>query len=159
MQLGLAQEVERKTFFWHILQNILKKNIKFKCSGISAWQHRSLIGHMEAASYQIDIEGDDGGSFWCVADDLVLLAMEHQGQHLIPVGCRRGGCGICKVQVLSGEYETLVMSRAQVSINEEADRYALACRLMPKSDLKISVVNKIWIERRKEQLQKQQLGG
>ena len=114
---------------------------------------------MEEAAFQIEIEGGDGGSFSCAADDRVLLAMERQGQHYIPVGCRRGGCGICKVQVLSGEYETLVMSRAQVSEEEETDRFALACRLMPRSELKLSVVNKIWIERRKEQLQKQQLGG
>ena len=139
--------------------NIFNTQNYFKFSVACTLPRGSLITRMEAASYQINIEGDDGGSFSCVADDRVLLAMEHQGQHLIPVGCRRGGCGICKVQVLSGEYETLVMSHAQVSEEEEADSYALACRLMPKSDLKLSVVNKIWIERRKEQLQKQQLGG
>jgi len=114
---------------------------------------------MLEADYHIEVEGKDGGSFNCAGDDRALLAMEHQGQHLIPVGCRRGGCGICKVKVLSGEYETLVMSRAQVSEEEEANGYALACRLMPRGDLKLSVVNQIWIERRKEQLQKRQLGG
>ena len=114
---------------------------------------------MQDADYQIEIEGEDGGSFTCAGDDRALLAMEQEGQHLIPVGCRRGGCGICKVQVLSGEYETLVMSRAQVSEEEEAKGFALACRLEPRSDLKLNVVNQIWIERRKEQLAKRQLGG
>jgi len=114
---------------------------------------------MQEQPHEIEVLGQDGGRFDCAPGERVLLAMEAQGRHLIPVGCRRGGCGICKVRVRGGEYDTLVMSRAQVSEEEQADGFALSCRLIPKSDLTLSVVNTVWIERRKEQLQKRQSGG
>jgi len=107
----------------------------------------SLITQRKKVAFQIEVRGDDGGSFVCAGNNQVLLAMERQGQRIIPVGCRRGGCGICKVQVLRGDYDTLVMSRAQVSEAEEADGFALACRLTPRSDLMLKVVNQNWIER------------
>ena len=53
----------------------------------------------------------------------------------IPVGCRGGGCGVCRVRVLSGEYATKRMSRAHVSEADEAEGVVLACRLLPASDI------------------------
>ena len=97
---------------------------------------------MKEAAFQIEVEDDDEGDFTCTGESRVLLAMEHQGQCSIPLGCRRGGCGICKVRVLEGEFTTLVMSRAQVSKEEEAEGYALACRIRPQSDMKVRVVHK-----------------
>ena len=55
----------------------------------------------------------------------------------VKVGCRNGGCGVCRVRVLSGEYVTRKMSRDHVSAEDEARGYVLACRLYPKSDLEI----------------------
>lgn len=55
----------------------------------------------------------------------------------VRVGCRNGGCGLCRVRVLSGKYVTAKMSRDHVSHEEEAAGYALACRLFPGSDLEI----------------------
>jgi Ferredoxin len=34
----------------------------------------------------------------------LLVAMERAGQALIPVGCRGGGCGKCRIRILKGEY-------------------------------------------------------
>jgi|GEM_PF-608930 len=55
----------------------------------------------------------------------------------VRIGCRNGGCGVCRVRVFSGDYVTTKMSRDHVSKEEEAEGYALACRLYPKSDLVI----------------------
>ena len=67
--------------------------------------------------------------------DVVLTALEAGGATAVRVGCRKGGCGACRVRVLSGEYTTLKMSRAHVSEAEERDGYALSCRLQARTDL------------------------
>ncbi|MEM7469464.1 MAG: 2Fe-2S iron-sulfur cluster-binding protein, partial [Pseudomonadota bacterium] len=82
-------------------------------------------------SFQISIE-DSGETFNCRVDQNVLSAMERLGHKGIPVGCRGGGCGICRVQVV-GEvkhethYRTLKMSKAQVSDEDRENGIALAC--------------------------------
>ena len=55
--------------------------------------------------------------------------------HDIPVGCRGGGCGVCRIRVVAGEYTTRRMSRKHVSEADEAAGIALACRVVPASDL------------------------
>ena len=80
---------------------------------------------------------DTGESFLCDESRPVLLAMEALGRTGIPVGCRGGGCGVCKVQVLSGRYVARVMSRAHVSAAEEAAGCVLACRIRPVTDLRL----------------------
>lgn len=69
--------------------------------------------------------------------------MEVLGRRGIPVGCRGGGCGVCKVQVVEGAYHTRKMSRACLSEEEEADGVVLACKLFPESDLALQVVGKM----------------
>lgn len=73
--------------------------------------------------------------FRCPSDEKLLLAMERQGVHAIPVGCRGGGCGICRIRVKQGRYRAAKMSRSRISAAEEAAGYALACRVYPLSDL------------------------
>lgn len=82
-------------------------------------------------------------SFPCNEGADVLRAMECLGRKGIPVGCRGGGCGVCKVQVLDGRYRTGAMSRACVTADEEAQGYALACKLIPEGDLTLRVVGKM----------------
>ena len=93
-------------------------------------------------SFEIYIE-NTGETFGCRSEDNVLKAMEQLRRKGIPVGCRNGGCGVCKVKVASGRYTTQKMSRACVSVEEEAAGFALACRTHPQSDLKINVVGKM----------------
>jgi ferredoxin len=85
-------------------------------------------------SYRITV---DDHEFDCQAEETVLSAMQGNGFNCIPVGCCGGGCGICKVRVLEGIYDTKVMSRAQVSLEEENQGIVLACRTLPNSALKI----------------------
>ncbi len=83
---------------------------------------------------------DTQESFACDEAQSVLLGMEALGRKGIPVGCRNGGCGVCKVEVTSGQYVTRVMSRAHVSAEEEASGRALACRIRPTTDLRLRVL-------------------
>ena len=91
------------------------------------------------ASYTITI-AETGESYRCLDERSVLEGMEALGRKGIPVGCRQGGCGVCKVQVLEGRYAKRVMSRAHVSAEDEASGCVLSCRIKPSSDLRVSVV-------------------
>jgi len=65
----------------------------------------------------------------------LLAALERAGRRDVPVGCRNGGCGVCKVQVLEGDYRCGPMSRRHVAADQQDQGFALACRLYPISDL------------------------
>lgn len=86
---------------------------------------------------------ETGESFRCSATESVLSGMERLGRKGIPVGCRGGGCGVCKVEVIAGSYTRRVMSRACVSAEEEAANIVLACRIRPTSDLRLQVLGKM----------------
>jgi ferredoxin len=94
-----------------------------------------------AGPYTVTVE-DSGEAFACPDGERVLIAMEKQGFKPIPVGCRGGGCGACRVFVAEGTYRTRKMSRAQVSEAEEAEGFVLACRLIPESDLTLRLAGK-----------------
>ena len=91
---------------------------------------------------RIHIEnGND--SFLCPDGLDVLRGMECLGRKGIPVGCRGGGCGVCKVRVISGRVRTETMSCACVSDEERAQGYALACKLFALEELRLEVVGKM----------------
>ena len=89
--------------------------------------------------FSICIE-DTGEHYTCADTRSVLEGMEALGKKGIPVGCRQGGCGVCKVQVLEGRFARRVMSRAHVSAEEEQGGCVLSCRIYPSSDLRVRVV-------------------
>jgi ferredoxin len=99
--------------------------------------------------FTVRVAGFDGG-FACRADQRVLEALAATpfggpGRPKRPdlkIGCRRGGCGICRVRVLAGHYETTVMSAAFVNEGERSEGYALACCLYPRSDLVVEPARK-----------------
>lgn len=88
---------------------------------------------------------DDAGAACCAADERVLVALERaQGfgrlrglSRKLPVGCRRGGCGICRARVLAGTFRRVPMSRAHVSEQDEAAGLVLCCAIYPLSDLTV----------------------
>ena len=82
-------------------------------------------------------------AFACAAERNVLKAMEQLGRKGIPVGCRGGGCGVCRVQVLSGAYRVGKMSREQVSMDDEREGVCLARKLFPQADLRLRVLGKL----------------
>lgn len=83
---------------------------------------------------------DTGEQFLCRSDEAVLVGMARLGMKGVPVGCRSGGCGVCKIQIIRGSYRKRVMSRDHVSQGEEADGFALACRVFPDSELQIRAI-------------------
>ena len=86
---------------------------------------------------------DTGEKFTCSPERNVLKAMEQLGRKAIPVGCRGGGCGVCRVQVKGdGQYRTGKMSREQVSVKDEEQGICLACKLFPEGDLRLKVLGK-----------------
>lgn len=93
---------------------------------------------------KFDVHIDDTGEHYACNETRSLLegmvALNRKG---IPLGCQNGGCGVCKVAVLSGHYAARVMSRAHVSEEEERQGYVLACRVKPKSDIRLAVVGRM----------------
>jgi ferredoxin len=69
--------------------------------------------------------------------------MEALGRRGIPVGCRGGGCGVCKVRVEAGRVHNGPMSRACVSAEEEGQGFVLACRSHPRSDVTVTAVDRL----------------
>jgi ferredoxin len=70
--------------------------------------------------------------------------MARLGRRGIPVGCLNGGCGVCKVAVRRGRWrKSGAMSRAHVSEEEESQGIALACRVMPETDIEIEVLGRM----------------
>ena len=94
-------------------------------------------------AHQVTI-ANTGEVFRCVDDVHVLAAMEQACCHGIPVGCRNGGCGACKVRITSGNFHTRKMNRAVISAAEEADGCVLACKLYPQGDLTVTALGRVW---------------
>lgn len=86
---------------------------------------------------------DTGESFVCGEAETALNALARCGRRGIPVGCRGGGCGVCKVQVLQGQYQTRPMSRSHVSEDDEASHQVLACCIVPQTDLQLRVIGRM----------------
>lgn len=90
-------------------------------------------------THRVEIVG--GSAFACPEGERVLVAMERSGASDIGVGCRGGGCGICRVRVIEGAHRLGKMSRAHVSDEDREAGYVLACRLYPLGRLTIEIVD------------------
>lgn len=86
---------------------------------------------------------DTGESFACHEAETALNALARSGRRGIPLGCRGGGCGVCKVQVLEGHYRKKPMSRSHVSESDEASHQVLACCIVPETDLSVRVIGRM----------------
>jgi ferredoxin len=94
-------------------------------------------GHMSSEfDYTVRIIGSEHSAS-CSEQTSVLHALARTRQDVVPVGCRGGGCGVCRIQVLRGEYVVKRMSRAHVTAEDEANGTVLACRTWPRSDLEV----------------------
>jgi len=82
---------------------------------------------------------ETGEHFECNSDVSVIDAQRRCGLRVISNQCRSGGCGLCKVRIISGTYEALPMSRTHISAHDSGAGVVLACRIKPRSALLISV--------------------
>lgn len=81
--------------------------------------------------------------YLCSSNESILHALARQGIKGLPVGCRGGACGVCKVKILSGSYISKKMSRSQISESEQSRNVVLACRVLPTSDMTIDVIGQL----------------
>ncbi len=87
---------------------------------------------------------ETGETFRCNGRDSVLENLRRTGRRGIPVGCRAGGCSVCKVEIVSGDYEVYrPMSREFVSEEDIQQGRVLACCVHAKSDLSVRVIGKL----------------
>ncbi|UUZ44859.1 2Fe-2S iron-sulfur cluster-binding protein [Janibacter limosus] len=72
-------------------------------------------------------------------DDTVLAGLQKAG-YAYTVGCRRGGCGICKVDVLEGSFTyNRPVADSVITAEERTDGTCLSCRAVPDVDLTIQM--------------------
>lgn len=72
----------------------------------------------------------------CQENERIMEAMWKNGKGPITHGCFGGGCGVCKMKIISGDYRTVKkMSRAHLSKEEEQEGVVLICCIIPTSDL------------------------
>lgn len=71
--------------------------------------------------------------------ETILDALQRAG-YAYRVGCRRGGCGICKVNVVRGDV-TYVRPLAEGVLSDEDQRsgIAVSCRAVPETDITITL--------------------
>lgn len=86
---------------------------------------------------------ETGECFPCDSGESVLAGMAKLGRRGIPLGCRGGGCGVCKVEVLAGSFRRKAMSRSHVGEEDEKQGRVLACRIFPGSDLELRVLGQM----------------
>ncbi len=80
----------------------------------------------------------------CAIEESLLKGMLRLGRKGIPAGCVNGGCGVCKIKVLEGDYKLLgPVSRAHVTVEEEQQGYTLACRAAPCTAVRLEVAGKL----------------
>jgi CDP-4-dehydro-6-deoxyglucose reductase len=73
------------------------------------------------------------------ADETILDALYRHG-YAYRIGCKRGGCAICKVDLLEGEvtYNRPVAEKV-LTDEEKAEGICLSCRAVPTTDIVISL--------------------
>jgi len=78
-------------------------------------------------------------AFECDEGVSVLDAMIHNGKGPVKHGCCGGGCGICRGQIISGDFFAFKpMSVAHITEAERKQGMALLCCVQPRSDMLIA---------------------
>jgi len=81
-------------------------------------------------------------SFTMQVGDSLLKGMEIAGARIVGIGCRGGGCGLCKIHILRGDFELGKMSSLHISDSDRSLGYVLACRCFPKSNIDFRLTKK-----------------
>lgn len=79
--------------------------------------------------------------FTCSDQQSLLHGIASQQSKAIQVGCRGGGCGVCKIQVVSGDYASKKMSAKHVTQEQQSMGVVLSCRIFPRSDMAIEALD------------------
>ena len=90
--------------------------------------------------YSVALNFEDGITRFvdCPADVTVADAAYRLGLN-IPLDCRDGACGTCKLHCESGSYDGGSYIDDALTDEEAAQGYALACQMKPRSNLVLSI--------------------
>lgn len=80
-----------------------------------------------------------GEEIWLDPEETILAGLYKAG-YAYTIGCRRGGCAICKVDCHRGEFDYNRPIAAEVLTDEERlDGTCLTCRAVPTTDVTIEM--------------------
>ena len=88
----------------------------------------------------LDKAGNDLGVIQVKPEIPILHSIPSAVGSLIQIGCKGGGCGVCKSQIVEGSYTVKRMSKAHISEDELNQGIVLTCRVIPESDLTLVVL-------------------
>jgi len=74
----------------------------------------------------------------CGPDQTVLTAILRSGASVM-FGCRGGGCGTCKMRLISGRVDHGRCSAAILPQEERESGWILSCQARPRSDLSVEL--------------------
>ena len=74
----------------------------------------------------------------CGLDETVLAAILRSGASVM-FGCRGGGCGTCKMRLVSGQLDHGRCSAAVLPEEEKDSGWFLSCQARPLSDLTVDL--------------------
>lgn len=95
---------------------------------------------MSSASVTVTVHPD--GTSVGVREGEYLLAALNRSGYGYRTGCRRGGCGICKADLISGSVSYPVTVAHEVLTPEERESgTCLTCRAVPQDDVVIELRN------------------
>ena len=79
-----------------------------------------------------------GDAVVCGPEESVLAAILRSGASVV-FGCRGGGCGTCKMRVITGRVEHGRCSAAVLQEEEKLDGWFLSCQARARTDLTIDL--------------------
>ncbi|MFV0462002.1 MAG: 2Fe-2S iron-sulfur cluster-binding protein [Nostocoides sp.] len=80
-----------------------------------------------------------GEQIWLEPEETILSGLYKAG-YAYTVGCRRGGCAICKVDCGTGEFSYhRPIADSVLSAEERHDGTCLSCRAVPTTDVTITM--------------------
>src|SRR3546814_19645050 len=100
-------------------------------------EHFSVISHDNQGAIARDLASSR--EFTVAADESLLAAIERVECRSGLIGCRNGGCGVCRVQLFGGRVRLGRMSRRFVSVDADRERFALACRVLVDERVELPV--------------------
>lgn len=85
--------------------------------------------------YSVEVTNEGQTYSFQVAEDETILAVAERENIPLPNSCNAGVCTTCAAKITSGEVEQ--GDGMGVSLELQADGYALLCMAYPRSDLKV----------------------
>ena len=132
--LGSAYEIGKRRLImatYEISKQMgYKGELKYDMSNAVKFEdHFEILARRNGEEYSIN----------CRPAENVYKAISRSGHDWAWSGCGGGGCGICKVRITAGSVTYKRMSCEHVTEAEKKEGYALACCIVPTSDIEVEI--------------------